>query len=156
MKTRNQKVFIPNIFRTNNQLYSLSAKLHPPNACYSFWLGSTKYHIEFGSILLSRLILVVDILLISCSYLDLQLSPQIFDGIKVFWLRQAFQNVDLCLIQPFGHHFSLVPLSWWNHHLHPSSHFRASFFKFFSRILLYSFRIIPSISRSVPTPDEEK
>ena len=36
-------------------------------------------------------------------------SSQVFDGIKVRWLRLPFQDVDHRFIQPFSHHFSLVP-----------------------------------------------
>ena len=97
-----KKFHTEHIFRTNNQLYNISALLRPPIANCSFWVGSKKHKVKFDSILLCRLFPARWYSLDACINADHQLSPQVFDGIKVWWLRRPFQNVDLCLIQPFS------------------------------------------------------
>ena len=44
----------------------------------------------------------------SCINAELEPWSQVFDRIKVCWLRRLFQNVHLWRIRPFSHHISLV------------------------------------------------
>ena len=113
-----------------------------------------------SSILLCRLFPARCNLWMFCTKTDLQFLPQAFDEINFLWLQRPFQNgmaFDL-YIQPFITTLALSQVGrCWNHHIRPSPSFRASFFKFSSKISLqFSFLKIPSIRWSVPATYVEK